>query len=92
LSTWTCFKQYFKAGVSIVEAIPWSIIQEKAGEIIAHRKGCPDEIISCFLNGSNQKMIFYRPMTQQVKGPDLHSDIDGSITCIGHYKYFKKEV
>ncbi len=23
-------------------------------------------------------------MTQQEKGPDLHSDIDGSVTCIGH--------
>jgi hypothetical protein len=24
------------------------------------------------------------PMTQQVKGPALQADIDGSVTCIGH--------
>lgn len=32
-------------------------------------------------------------MTQQVKGPALQADIDGSITCIGHfYKYLKNGI
>ena len=32
-------------------------------------------------------------MTQQEKGPDLHSDIGRSVTCIGHlYKYLKNSI
>lgn len=31
-------------------------------------------------------------MTQQEKGPDLHSDIDGSVTCIGHMAISNKHL
>lgn len=48
------------------------------------------EVSKCILLCANCHRMIHAgviecPMTQQEKGPDLHSDIDGSVTCIGHF-------
>jgi hypothetical protein len=48
------------------------------------------EVSKCILLCANCHRMVHAgvidcPMTQQVKGPALQADIDGSVTCIGHF-------